>query len=341
MAEFYFLVRPVRSGKPGIKKSDGELMDSMSRAFTLIELLVVIAIIAILAAMILPVLRHAEERAQEIQCENNMSQLTKGFLIYCGDNAGLFPPNPDYEAYPCWVAGSMRANSPLSGTPYAGTDATNSELLVDSRYSCMADIIKNPSLYKCPADQSTWSTSPGGSPGNNEKPRVRSYSMSQSVGPNESGTINPTPIGNHYVGWWLSSGNNSAPGGFPWKVFIKDTQIQGMSPSDLFVLDDEHPNSINDASFAVQMPVSERNTYFVDVPGKTHGGSSCGFSFADGHAEIHKWLNAGDIPNIVWAADTEGGIGGTPTGKPADGDILWLAHHASCPAPGAPKMFVP
>src|SRR5215469_8299174 len=102
-------------------------------AFTLIELLVVIAIIAILAAILLPVLDQAKMRAQQTQCENNLSQLTKGFLIYCGDNNGLFPPNPDWEGFPCWVAGNMRGNSAI-GLPYSGTDTTNAQLLVDSHY---------------------------------------------------------------------------------------------------------------------------------------------------------------------------------------------------------------
>ncbi|MGH7979247.1 MAG: prepilin-type N-terminal cleavage/methylation domain-containing protein, partial [Limisphaerales bacterium] len=211
-------------------------------AFTLIELLVVIAIIAILAAILLPVLHQAQERAQQIECENNMSQLTKGFLIYAGDNTGLFPPNPDWEGSPCWVAGDMRENG--AGGPwsvvYSGTDATNSALLVDSRYSCMADIIKNPKVYKCPADQSTWSTT--GEPGQNEQPRVRSYSMSQAVGPEPNGK---SMDAGHIAGHWLASGNAVAPGGTPWRVFTKDTAILGISPSDLFVLDDEHPDSIN------------------------------------------------------------------------------------------------
>jgi len=60
------------------------------RAFTLIELLVVIAIIAILAVILSLVLEKARERAQEIQCENNLSQLHKGFLIYAADRGKKF-----------------------------------------------------------------------------------------------------------------------------------------------------------------------------------------------------------------------------------------------------------
>ena len=233
--------------------------------FTLIELLVVIALIAILAALLLPALSKARERAQGIACLNNTRQLALAWMLYADDHNGHLAYNLGGDARRLTLAPRTNLNW-VNGilTWELDNDNTNTATLTQAGLGSYAN--RNASLYRCPSDHvlSSIQRNAGWSG------RVRSYSMNAMVG--DAGDLT------------ASGSNLNNPG---YVQFFSLAAIP--QPSEIFVFLDEHPDSINDGYFLNRANYNYNE--WIDLPASYHNGSAA-LAFADGHSEIHRWQSA-------------------------------------------------
>ena len=140
--------------------------------------------------------------------------------------------------------------------------------------------------------------------------------------------------------WTGGGGTATTPSN--WRHYAKESDLIAPSPSDLWVFLDEHPDSINDGLFDFPMPTAPSTTMYVDMPAAYHNGA-CAFAFADGHAELHRWIYPGVFPLVNWVVqDTPTPIKQQSSNVPNNPDFMWMAAHTTAPSQTAPaNIFYP
>jgi prepilin-type processing-associated H-X9-DG protein len=235
--------------------------------------------------MLLPALGKAKAKAEGIMCISNNKQLITAWHMYSNDfgdrvcNNFTIPGSLNAinsKKFDNWVNNVMTWGA---GSSTEDRSNTNADWV---RNGVLANYTGNAlGIYKCPADKviSPQQARAGW------KARLRSNSM------------------NALFGYSGTDGHDSRDGRAwfdqSYRQYIKQTQVR--NPSKTWVTVDEHPDSINDSFFIVGVNASQ----WGDLPASYHGGA-CGFSFADGHAEVHKWRSRTSIYPVRFVFGTIG-----------------------------------
>jgi prepilin-type processing-associated H-X9-DG protein len=259
-------------------------------AFTLVEVVVIVALLAFLGCLLVPALSRTQPSSQTLQCQNNLRQLQRAHTMYGTDNLRLISnPGGTSIANNIWAPGWQDWNV---GIP-AGAN-TNAALLTSSIFSPYYG--GSAGVLKCPEDKVPGVTGP----------RIRSISM--------NGFVGGTTMKDVY-------------GYTTYLMYQKESDFTRPGPAKTWVFLDEHPDSINDGLFGMHMPSSTVwPTYSTwdDMPASYHNGA-CGFSFADGHTEVRKWVDDNTKAPILKVNPSSG------TGRTSPKDNAWMDARSSAP----------
>lgn len=270
--------------------SPKDVPSNSRNGFTFVELLVVVAVIVVMAGTVIPALGASKSRSVAAGCLANLRQLQNAWAMYLDDNNDVMLPNAPAGAV------NSRAWCPTGSIQWGGSPPivdVNTNVSLYTNTLIWPYISSNIAVLKCPAD-----VIPAV-----DGPRLRSYSMNGAMGAvylaNEGVTYNP---------------------GF--LQYVNGSDLTCPTPANAFVFLDEHPGSISDGYLELN---SAPNGGFPDIPACYIEGG-CGFSFADGHSEIHQWQTANLMIPAVFGVTVHYAVGGA-----SNPDWAWFTSHATCP----------